>query len=242
MHEGHRKRMYEKLKNSDRLYDHELLEIFLYNAFPRKNTNPLAHALLDKFGSISGVFAADIEQLMTVKGVGESIALYIKCNAEIFKYIHTENSGFTSLKNYEEFKTFSVVRMRGKQHEVLELYFLEKNGKLKRIETYTDDDVHKVEVNTSEISSVIAAEKPYGIFVAHNHLSDTSKPSGNDDRFTGELQAVCSLHNVVLYDHCIYASDTDVYSYYSSGRIDEIRKNFSFKELVDAKIRDKKDN
>lgn len=242
MHEGHRKRMYEKLKNEDRLYDHELLEIFLYNAFPRNNTNPLAHALLDNFGSISGVFAADTEQLMTVKGVGESVALYIKCCAEILQYVHTENSGITYLKNYDEFKAFTAVRMRGKRKEVLELYFLEKNGKLKRIETYTDEDVHKVEVNTSEIASVIAAEKSYGVFVAHNHLSGTSKPSDNDDRFTQELQALCSAHGTVLYDHCIYASDTDVYSYYSSGRIDEIRKNFSFKELIDAKIRDKKDN
>ena len=71
-------RMYEKLKNDDGLHDHEILEILLFNAFPRKNTNPVAHSLLQMFGSLSGVFAADIEQLMSVDGVGESPFLFRK--------------------------------------------------------------------------------------------------------------------------------------------------------------------
>ena len=66
MHEGHRRRMYEKLKNDSLLEDHELLEILLFNAFQRKNTNPIAHALLDRFGTLSGVFGADYNKLITV--------------------------------------------------------------------------------------------------------------------------------------------------------------------------------
>ena len=237
MHEGHRQRMYEKLKNGDALYDHELLEIFLFNAFPRKNTNPIAHALLDSFGSLSGVFDADVKQLMTVKGVGESVALYIRCNAEILHRTGTVNAGVAVLKTYDDFKTFAAVRMRGRQEEVLELYFLEKNGKVKRILSFTNEDINKVEVNTRDISASIAAEEPYGVLVAHNHLSGSSAPSGNDDRFTKELQLLCSFHDVVLYDHCIYASDTNVYSYFASGRIDGIRRDFSFKGLVDAQLK-----
>ena len=237
MHEGHRKRMYEKLKNGDALYDHELLEVFLFNAFPRKNTNPLAHALLDSFGSLSGVFSANINQLMTVEGVGENIALYIKCNAEVFRHISTVNTGIAVLSNYDEIKTFVTARMRGKHEEVLEVYFLEKSGKVKRICSYTNADRNKVEISTRDLTAVIAAEQPYGILVAHNHLSGSSAPSANDDRFTKELQLLCSLHDVVLYDHCIYASDTNIYSYFAEGRIDGIRKDFSFKELVDAQLK-----
>ena len=78
MHEGHRRRMYEKLKNDDGLHDHELLEILLFNAYPRINTNPIAHELIKTFGSLSGVLAADVDRLKAVDGVGESVALYIK--------------------------------------------------------------------------------------------------------------------------------------------------------------------
>ena len=66
MHEGHRRRMYQKLKNGDNLYEHEVLEMLLFNAYPRKNTNPVAHELLERFPSISAVLSADIDELMSV--------------------------------------------------------------------------------------------------------------------------------------------------------------------------------
>lgn len=229
--------MYEKLENGDALYDHELLEVFLFNAFPRKNTNPIAHALLDNFGTLAGVFDADIDRLMTVDGVGKSIARYIKCNAEILRRISPVNAGVAVLKTYEDFKAFTTVRMRGRQEETLELYFLEKNGKVKRVFTFTNNEHNKVEVKTEDISSVIATEKPYGLLVAHNHLSGNSAPSANDNRFTGELQLMCSFNSVVLYDHCIYASDNNIYSYFAAGKIDDIRNKFSYKKLIDAQLK-----
>lgn len=237
MHEGHRRRMYEKIKNDSSVCDHELLEILLFNAYPRKNTNPVAHALLEAFGSLAGVFAADPEQLMTVDGVGENIALYIKCMGECVNRIRELNSGIAVLKNYEDFKNFTVIRMRGRQEEVLEFYCIEKNGKVKRIFSYTDSERDKVELQTDKIAYVIASAKPYGLLVAHNHFSGRSDPSINDDRFTAELQVMCSMNNVVLYDHCIYASDSDVYSFFESGKIDKIRKNFSFKTIIDRQIK-----
>ena len=79
MHEGHRRRLYEKLKSGGNLYEHELLEMLLFNAYPRKNTNPLAHELLNRFPSISAVLNADYEELIAVPGVGEQVALYLLC-------------------------------------------------------------------------------------------------------------------------------------------------------------------
>ena len=60
------------------MYDHEILELFLFDAVPRHNTNPMAHELLDRFGSLPGVFAADKAELMEIHGVGEGVASYIK--------------------------------------------------------------------------------------------------------------------------------------------------------------------
>lgn len=229
--------MYEKLQSGDALFDHELLEILLFNACPRMNTNPIAHDLLNSFGSLAGVLDADIDRLMTVKGVGKNVALYIKCNAEVLRRISPANAGVAVLKTYEDFKAFATVRMRGRLEEVLELYCLEKNGRVKRIFTYTNNEHNKVEVKAEDISHVIATEKPYGLLVAHNHLSGNSSPSTNDDRFTNELQLLCSVNNVYLYDHCIYASDRNTYSYFAEGKIDEIRRNFSYQGLIDAQMK-----
>lgn len=237
MHEGHRKRMYEKLKEGDGLYDHEILEILLFNAYPRKNTNPVAHALLNAFGSLSGVLSAETEQLTAVAGVGENVALYLKCAGECLKRINPASSGVAVLKSYGDFAEFTKLRMRGKQAEMLELYCLEKNGKVMSVLTFTDNDEHKVEVETDFLAGQIAKIKPYGILVAHNHLSGDEKPSLSDDKFTMELQLICSMNNVCLYDHLIYASDKKIYSYYKFGKIDEIKKNFNYKEVVSRQLK-----
>ena len=184
MHEGHRKRMYEKLKNGDSLYEHELLEILLFNAFQRKNTNPIAHALLDAFGSIAGVLNAEVGELCAVEGVGESVALYLKCIGECTKKaVSSEKPGAVCLKNYEDFRRFVCARMRGKTAEVLELYCLDKSGKVKKISSFSSNEQSKVQVDADRVAKIISAVKPYGLIIAHNHLSGSSLPSENDDSF-----------------------------------------------------------
>ena len=232
MHEGHRRRMYEKLKNDSLLEDHELLEILLFNAFQRKNTNPIAHALLDRFGTLSGVFGADYNKLITVDGVGENVAPYIKCIAECKKRVAAEFVGIAVLKNYDDFKNFTIARLRGKPTEVLEIYCLDKNGKVTSINSFTNNDENKVEVESDKIASIIATHKPHGILVAHNHLSGVSLPSVNDDLFTTKIYVLCNVNNVNLYDHCIYASDSEVFSYYLTGTLDKIKDNFKFDLLI----------
>lgn len=243
MHEGHRQRIYEKVKNNAAaLCDHEILEALLFNAYPRVNTNPIAHALIDSFGSLAGVFGASVEQLTTVKGVGKNVATYIKIIAECTERVNALNAGIAYLKNYEDFKAFTAVRMRGRRDEVLEFYCIEKNGKVKRIFSFTNEELSKVEVETDKITQVIATEKPYGLLVAHNHLSGSSTPSLNDDRFTAQLILLCNINNVVLYDHCIYASDTNVYSYFTEGKLDDFRKDFSFDGVIDKQFKSRAEN
>lgn len=223
MHEGHRKRMYEKLKNSGTLYDHEILEIFLFNAYPRMNTNPIAHALLQAFGSLQGVLNADAEQLMTVKGVGENVAYYLKCAGECFARVNG-NAGNLAVKNFSDFQDFAAKRLRGCTTEVLELYLLDKNGKIIYVDSHTSDNLHSVEVDPEQIPRVLAAFKPSGLFIAHNHLGGDSAPSQNDDEFTLKLLDICRMNGINLYDHVIYASDHGVYSYYHEGRLDRLRR------------------
>lgn len=223
MHEGHRKRMYLKLKNGDSLYDHEMLEILLFNAYPRANTNPIAHSLLNTFGSIQGVFDAEVEQLVTVDGVGENVALYLKCVGECLSRVRGGN-GSLMVRNYDDFKSFSAMRLRGLTEEVLEFYFLDKSGKMLYTYTHSTGNMHRVEIKPEKISGMMAALKPYGMFVAHNHLGGECEPSENDENFTRSLYLICKLNNVKLYDHVIYVSDNNIFSFYMSGRLDRIAK------------------
>lgn len=231
VHEGHRQRLYAKLDSGSYLHEHELLEILLFNAYPRINTNPIAHALLDAFGTVKGVFEATVEQLKSVEGVGDSVAHYLKIVALVADNAYSGVNGEIFLKNYGDFKNFTATRLRKKTDEVLEIYFCEKNGKVKYIFSRTDSDKHGVTLDREEIASLISTQKPFGILLAHNHLTGSSEPSAQDDAFTAEVQLLCNLNKVTLYDHCIYASDNDVYSYFCTGRIDRIKADYSLSNL-----------
>ncbi|MDE7329665.1 MAG: hypothetical protein K2N30_01010 [Clostridia bacterium] len=236
MHEGHRARMYEKLKNDDGLLDHEVLEILLYNAYPRINTNPVSHALIKTFGSLSGVFSADVNSLMAVDGVGESVALYLKCVGECNKRISSKYAGIAVIKNHEDFKKFTTMRLRGNNVEVMEIYCVDKSGRVKRVNSFTDEKENNVEVGTDKVLSILSLEKPYGILVVHNHVRGGCAPSVNDDKFTAQVQLLCSISNVRLLDHMIYYTDKEIFSYLNSGRLDDIVAEFSFKAVIGEKL------
>lgn len=231
MHEGHRKRMYSRLENGETLYDHEVLEILLYNAYPRVNTNEIACLLIERFGSLAQVFRAPVKELVTVRGVGENVADYLRCVGVCAQRADLME-GVANLHSFGDFKRFTALRMRGRHEEHLELYFMDKAGNLNRICNFTSRNRESVKVNVGELVKVISSAKPYAMFVAHNHLNGNSSPSSDDDLFTKQLQLLCSMNDVKLYDHCIYCSDNDIYSYYESGKIDEILREYTAQKIL----------
>lgn len=230
MHEGHRQRMYSRLKSGENLFDHEILEILLFTACPRVNTNPLAHALLDRFGSLSQVFAADAEELQKVDGVGARIADFLKvvgfCSERAGKV-----EGVAVLKNVSDCKSFVSMRLKGRSEEYLELYCIEKSGLVKRILSYTSADRNRVTADASEIMREIALIKPSALLVAHNHLNGSCTPSENDEIFTRQMQLMCDMGGVDLWDHIIFAADDRVYSYRAEGVLDSIKKDFKLNNI-----------
>jgi len=231
LHEGHRQRLYQKLRNGDNLFEHELLEMLLFNAYPRKNTNPIAHALLKRFSSMSAIFNAEIEELKEVEGVGEEVATYLKC-VGLCTNLKNKVEGFAVIKNYSEFKEFAKLRMVGSHTEILEFYMVDKAGKVLRIYTYSVGDPNKVEVDPKKIIKAITLTNPNGMFVAHNHVTGNCLPSQKDEDFTKQIQLICSMHNVQFYDHCIFDKEGGIYSYYSEGKIDKIKRSFSIQSII----------
>ena len=223
MHEGHRQRMYEKLENSgDNLFDHELLEILLFSACPRVNTNPIAHALLDRFVTLSGVFNASVEELKEVDGVGENTARFLKivglCSERAEK-----SAGAPALKNLGDCKRFIDVRFRGKTEEYVELYFLSKNGRVQRIFNFTSSEKSRAAAEIDSVARNIALYRPCGIIIAHNHVDGTIEPSQYDDNFTHAVQFLGNMNGAEVLDHLIYCSREKVFSYKDSGRLDKVK-------------------
>jgi DNA repair protein RadC len=100
--------------------------------------------------------------------------------------------------------------------------------------SFSLDDPTRVTINPDEFAALIVANKPSGLVIVHNHLKGTYLPSEMDDRATRQFALICSFHNVFLCDHYIY-SPQGVYSYYQSGRLQEIAQEFAICSLVDKK-------
>jgi DNA repair protein RadC len=224
--------MYSKLERGDNLFDHELLEILLYNAYPRMDTNPIAHNLLERFPSLYEVLTAGIDELTAVEGVGENVAVYLKCVGECSARACLM-PGLCELKNYGDIKRFCSMRMSAKREEALELYALDKNGLVKRIFTHTSNDKHGVRVNMTDIISFLASAKPYGLVITHNHPTAPCTPTVEDDVFTNQIALACTMNNIIFYDHCIQSEVDGVFSYHDSGRIDNILKNNTLSNIME---------
>lgn len=232
MHEGHRQRIYDKLEADDSFADHELLEALLFSVLPRVNTNPIAHALIDRFRSLSGVLNASAEELMQVDGVGRSAAMQISLVNKICRR-YTAAAESEYFGNYGKIYTFVRGRLAGKISESVEFYCLEKDGTIKRIYSDSSLDAHKILIDPQSLVDIIAYARPVSLVVAHNHPQTDCEPSAADDDFTRQLQIICSMNNVNLIDHCIYSNKTDrLYSYFNHNRLDDIKKNFSADKLL----------
>ena len=223
--------MYSKLESGENLYDHEILEMLLFSAFPRVNTNPIAHNLLDKFGSLSGVLKADVKELKSVEGIGDGAANFLRV-VGLCQERANRVEGIAKIVNMGEFKNFVKLRLGGKREEFLELYLLDKSGTIARILSYTSAIKYKVNVEIEEVVREISYVKPAKILAAHNHLNGSVSPSEEDEAFTQELQLVCSITGVDFQDHLIY-SDGKFYSFRDDGKMDEIKYRCTLEKLVE---------
>lgn len=105
VHEGHRSRKKEQFRahGLDAFADHEVLELLLYYAVPRQDTNPIAHRLMEKFGSLDAVFAADRAALEEVEGIGENASTLISLMFPMMRRIHASSGAH---------ETFSAIPSR----------------------------------------------------------------------------------------------------------------------------------
>ena len=231
MHEGHRHRLYEKLKK-DALEDHEWLEALLFNALPRRNTNDLAHTLIQRFGSSYEVVNASVEELQSVPGVGLSIAAYLRNVGRLLQIHHKKQElTYQGKFNPRDFLPFVKQVYKDTIYEVLELYLLDGEGRIIKKRGFSIESIARVTVVPEELSEFLLEKGASGVVMVHNHPFGEATPSGADDEMTKNCQMLCSMHNRLLCEHVICAKD-GIFSYYLNGRLQEISERYSASELL----------
>ena len=224
-HSGHRRRLIEKAKRED-LSEYEYLELLLFNAIPRRNTSDLSHRLLSRFGSVQNLFSATEAELLSVEGIGESVAMYLfsigrLCNS----YARKMSKGYYGKYEPERFLNYLKNLPEYRAEEVLEILLLDENGYIILRQQF-EGGVERVIIHPENLTKLLLDHKPCGVVIAHNHPSGDPTPSAKDEEMTRKCQMLCASHNVILCDHVIYGAN-GVYSYYDSGELKAISQDYS---------------
>ena len=222
IHKEHRKRLRERFdKDPGGFTKHELLELLLFYAIPRRNVNPVAHKLLAKYGSVKNVLRADGKDLAEVDGIGESAATYLNLIGKLLDVVADEKQDETKIYRFDDIKIYLLNLFKAATAEQFCAIYLSKNERILFKEVYTDNDKNGVSVDMIPFSRSFSNVKPYAVVIAHNHPSGNPAPSVRDDTATEKLAMLFSLNNVRLYDH-LSVGATDVFSYRMDGRLDKI--------------------
>lgn len=231
-HVGHRKRLTDKfLKNADALSEHELLEILLFYAIPRVNTNETAHRLISSFGSLEKVFGASKQELMAVAGVGEKVAVEIMLVGSIFKVIAQKKKESLYIGNYYEFTNYLCDVFRNEKTEKFVLLLLKKNYEVIAQYWFSDDKSASVSADMSDLAQLLTINKPYRLLLAHNHPSGDCLPSDEDDKATAKIYMLCSMCGMRLEDHVIVGDK--FYSYRSTDRLKRIAEKADINRVLE---------
>lgn len=218
VHDGHRQRLKEEfLARPDSFPDHKVLELLLFYANPRRDTNPMAHALMERFGSLSGVLDALPAELKKVPGVGDHTVALLKAAKELSaRYLTGRSSLDEIIRTTEDAKVRLQSYFFGARNERVCLLCMDGKGKCLGIRVVGEGSVNAAEVTSRNVVEAALSLNASRAILAHNHVSGLALPSAEDKATTQRLRDVLRTVGVVLEDHMIFADD-DMVSLRDSG-------------------------
>lgn len=203
----------------DNFNDVNVLELLLFYAIPRKDTNELAHALLDHFGSLDRIFEASVPELEEVPGIGENTALLITLVPQITRrYLMAKGNCICSITSSAEAGKYLVPRLMFEKEEKLLLLCLDAKKSVISCVSLGSGVINAVDVNVRKVVENAVRNRASSVILAHNHPSGVALPSREDERITREIASALKLVGIPLDDHIIVAGD-DYVSFADSGLI-----------------------
>ncbi len=231
-HEGHRSKLKKRFLNQGLagFEDHNILELILFFAIPRRDTNVIAHNLLSKFGSFSRVFEASVEELCSVDGIGQHAAHLIKTYPAVAKrYYQDRFKEEKKLPMYHQLGQDLVLQFAGVDHEQVLVLFYDNSLGFRGQVILHEGDINSVTFSLRKVCDAALQHNAAYMILAHNHPHGLPIASSEDLNTTSRVQNFLSQMNVVLIDHFIIGE----------GRFSSVQKEiyYSIAELVKEKIK-----
>ncbi len=224
VNEGHRSRLRERMINEglQGFQDHEVLELLLFQYLPRKDTNKIAHDLLNKFGTFANVLDASPEQLMTVKGISQTTACNLAVLKEVWQRYRRSSAQKTSLGSLSAILKYTQEIMSYCYEEKLVIAYLDSSNNLLLTEEFTSRNTQRVEVDLKELVSSALRARAAGVILFHCHVNGTCTPSADDKKFTERVFVTLANINIVLLEHVIFNNNGEFYSFFKEKELERL--------------------
>ena len=225
LHSGHRQRLKDRLflGDFDNAYDHELLEFLLFTPIPRADTNPIAHRLIDAFGSLSGVLEASKEELKKIEGVGEKIAAFLASLQDVYRIValSLRRETRTKMSSTEELISFYKPLFIGREEERFYLSSIDNSGRLIKNTEMARGERTTATIDTKQVIAEAVHNKATVVALCHNHPSSMALPSSADITMTRVLRDLLEDLGIVLLDHIIIGKHGDAFSITTSNALSD---------------------
>lgn len=210
LHEGHRERLKQRfLKDGLRGFEpHQILEMLLFYAIPRKDTNEIAHELLNVFGSLAGVLKAPYDDLLEVNGMTPGAATLISFSGQLVREYYDSNlSKDMILDSTEKMGNYILPKFFGETNEKVLLVCLDNKCKVLHCSFVSEGSINATEIHVRRILEQAIRNHATAVVIAHNHPSGFALPSFEDQQSTKVLAETLQVAGIQLVDHLVVAED-----------------------------------
>lgn len=203
---GHRERMRSRLLSAgaEAVADHELIEMILFLALPRRDTKAIARLLVARFGSFAATISATVPDLLTVEGLGEAGVAAIKIvQAAAQRLSKAEVLYRPVLSNWDRLMEYLQAVLAREKIEQFRILFLDNRNRLLADEAQGRGTVNHTPVYPREVVKRALELHATAIILVHNHPSGDPSPSDEDIEMTRDIKRAASTLSIVLHDHVI---------------------------------------
>lgn len=215
VHEGHRERVRQEFLQygfSENTPPHKILELLLFYCVQRADTNPIAHELIDRYGSVAGVLDAPTQELASFKGLSERSAVLLKLIMPTARrYLYDKSEQKPTFCSLDAIGKYVLSRYLGETKEKTGIMCLDTKGSLLCFRFLSEGDIASVGISMRDLAKTALNCGATAVVLCHNHPNGIAIPSDSDVTVTKNASETLSKIGVQLIDH-IVVSDTDFVS------------------------------
>ncbi len=229
IHDGHRQRMLSKFSETGftGLAEHEKLEIILFFSVPYRNTNDIAHELLNKYHTVANVMDAPEKELLKFKWIGKRTVQHFRLIKEAYSLYMLEKKNESSfLTTLDEFGSYFLIYFAAATEEKMIMMSLDSRGKRLGVDVIADGNVSAVVANSKNLILSAISRNATEVVLCHNHPGGLPEPSEADIKATKEIKEMLKNVGVHLKDHYIVTKN----EYLSMSRYKSTKELFIEKE------------